>query len=80
MFEQVDRFERQFASSHVVEGRLVDDILAVFAGQQLQKVEARFSVVAGKVGELIIADDGTVAVLALMAGTGIIHMQPVPVS
>ena len=76
VFEQVDRFARQFAFSHVVQSRLVDDILALFAGQQLQEVEASFRVATGKVGELIIADDGTVAVLALMAGTGIIHMEP----
>ena len=76
ILQQADGDYGQFASSHVVKSRLVEDILAVFAAEQLQEVEARFGVAAGKVGELIIADDGTVAVLAQVTGAGVINMQP----
>ena len=65
ILQQFDGCFGQFAFAHVVDRRRVDQILGVFAAQQLQEVKARFALACGKISKLIIADDATVAVEAV---------------
>ncbi len=69
-------FFGQFTFAHVVERRRVDQILGVFSAQHLKEVKAGFALACGEISKLIIADDAAVAVAVLMAGTGVINMQP----
>ena len=65
---------RQAPLGHIGQRRGVD-LIAAFRLQQLQKVDPALGLSAGKPGEPLVADIGTVAVAALMAGAGIVGLN-----
>ena len=66
----------QGASAHIVQCRLVDDIVCVPGAQQIEKVQPALVGPGGEPGEIVIADLRAEAVLAGMARAGVVHRDP----
>src|SRR5262249_58820462 len=71
--EFVDQRRRQLLSSPIVLGRVVDGVNALISLQNLQEVEPTLAGRALEVSEPLVADGGTVTIVAVVAGTGVVH-------
>ena len=70
-----DQGRRQLVFLPISHGDFVNHVVAVFAAQHGQEIQPALAVGAGKISEELVAHLSAIAVLALVPGTGVVHLN-----
>jgi hypothetical protein len=74
-FEQMECLLRQLVPGHVLQRPGVEHVIGAPGAQQFQKVDPALTLRALEPGEQLIADEGAVAVLAVVPRPGVVHLN-----